>query len=78
MPQNVAQKLITAHLVDGTMRVGTPIALKGDHWRILVGNHSAASEIRPRRTVITSAGSSFLLSHFAHEGGLYTLSDAVE
>jgi aconitate hydratase len=30
MPQNVAQKLISAHLVDGTMDVGTPIAVKVD------------------------------------------------
>jgi len=28
MPLNVAQKLITAHLVDGSPRAGTPIALK--------------------------------------------------
>jgi predicted aconitate hydratase len=30
MPQNVAQKLISAHLVDGIMRVGTPITVKID------------------------------------------------
>lgn len=30
MRQTVAQKLIAAHLVDGTMRVGTPITLKID------------------------------------------------
>jgi aconitate hydratase len=30
MPLNVAQKLITAHLVDGSPRAGTPIALKID------------------------------------------------
>ena len=30
MPQNVTQKLISAHLVDGTMRRGTPITLKID------------------------------------------------
>jgi aconitate hydratase len=30
MPLNVAQKLITAHLVDGSLRAGTPITLKID------------------------------------------------
>ena len=30
MPLNVAQKLITAHLVDGSVRAGTPITLKID------------------------------------------------
>ena len=30
MPLNVAQKLITAHLVDGSLRAGTPIKLKID------------------------------------------------
>jgi aconitate hydratase len=30
MPQNVAQKLIEAHLVDGSLRAGTPITLKID------------------------------------------------
>ena len=30
IPQNVAQKLITAHLVDGSARAGTPITLKID------------------------------------------------
>jgi aconitate hydratase len=30
MPLNVAQKLITAHLVDGSLRPGTPIAHKID------------------------------------------------
>jgi aconitate hydratase len=30
MPLNLAQKLITAHLVDGSLRAGTPITLKVD------------------------------------------------
>jgi aconitate hydratase len=30
IPKNVAQKLITAHLVDGSARAGTPITLKID------------------------------------------------
>ena len=30
MPQNVAQKLISAHLVDGTMRAGEPISIRID------------------------------------------------
>ncbi|MBR0795338.1 aconitate hydratase [Bradyrhizobium jicamae] len=30
MPHNVAQKLILAHLVDGTMRTGSPIAIRVD------------------------------------------------
>jgi hypothetical protein len=34
MPLNVAQKLITAHLVDGSLRAGTPITLKIDQLSI--------------------------------------------
>jgi aconitate hydratase len=30
MPLNVAQKLITAHLADGSLRPGTPITVKID------------------------------------------------
>lgn len=30
MPQNVAQKLISAHLVDGLMRPGSPISIRID------------------------------------------------
>ena len=30
MPQNVAEKLISAHLIDGTMRPGSPISIKID------------------------------------------------
>jgi aconitate hydratase len=30
MPQNVAQKLISTHLIDGDMRSGSPIAIRID------------------------------------------------